>query len=203
MALVVVIWSAILLLAFQEVASFSVATVSTIWRPRYSPGFELWERSIQSGSSTLVPTFVTPESIRLCSCWWFLGLISTDLYKDCAPTFGPMSALDQCLCCCSQVMSVFHLRDFISLKIQKAFFRENTHCSVSHVALFSWLLYHWMNEAWKDVCLTAAVMMITAASPHSIELTHIHLAYNPFCFSLNHNYEQPSQAWMTFSFFWQ
>ena len=143
MAPVAVIWSAILLLAFQEVASFSVATVSTIWRPRYSPGFELWERSIQSGSSTLVPTFVTPEAIRLCSCWWFLGLISTDLYKDCAPTFGPMSALDQCLCCCSQVMSVFHLRDFINLKIQKSlllrYFRENTHYSVSHVVLFSWL----------------------------------------------------------------
>ena len=28
-----------------------------------------------------------------------------------------------------------------------------------------------------SLILTAAVMMITAASPHSIELTHIHLAY--------------------------
>ena len=35
-----------------------------------------------------------------------------------------------------------------------------------------------MDEALQDISLTAAVMMITAASPHNIELTQIHLQYH-------------------------
>ena len=35
-----------------------------------------------------------------------------------------------------------------------------------------------MDEALQDIFLTAAVMMITAASPHNIELTQIHLQYH-------------------------
>ena len=35
-----------------------------------------------------------------------------------------------------------------------------------------------MDEALQDISLTAAVMMITAASPHNMELTQIHLQYH-------------------------
>ena len=54
----------------------------------------------------------------------------------------------------------------------------------------------WSMTRYFSLILTAAVMMITAASPHSIELTHIHLAYISRCcsFSLHRNHEKVSQS---------
>ena len=51
-----------------------------------------------------------------------------------------------------------------------------------------------MDEALQDISLTAAVMMITAASPHNIELTQIHLQYHLSSFPLHLNVRKPSSS---------
>ena len=61
--------------------------------------------------------------------------------------------------------------------------------SMKNAHWFFWWWIHWcQGDGWSMTRyfyqgLTAAVMMITAASPHSIELTHIHLTHIYLIFS--------------------
>ena len=92
-------------------------------------------------------------------------------------TFGLLSAFDQSLCSCSKVMSVFHLKDLhYANRSLPRYFVETADYSFAQLIWYSWWWNHWYIMMFFSLILTAAVMMITAASPHSIELTHIHLA---------------------------
>ena len=83
-------------------------------------------------------------------------------------------------------MSVFHLNN--STAVMSWYSMENAHYSFAKLVWFSWCRIHcckrdgWSMARYFYPSLTAAVMMITAASPQSIELTHIHLKYRSMCF---------------------